>query len=391
MPPQPKVSFLALCFNHAPYLKQCLDSIAAQQWPHAELIILDNASADASADTIRSWAQASPLPTTLLLETERRGICANVNNMLAHATGDFVALISTDDYWFPSKTARQVASLSSLGEDWSVAYSDATCIDAAGTPLHTPFIQSHRSFDQLPAGDILAELLRGPFIPAMSTLIRRSALVNAGGYDESLVYEDYDMWIRLATGGKFHADKDSLCAYRILDSSLIRTSAAQDKPAKILSDLRIMAKACRIPRLSETSRKNVARRTLTLAIHLASIEGNWSSQILAALDLCLLDTLTPIAAAATLFPPPSASSIETALARALAAGWLNPSQLHTLPRSITQQSTTVAPEPFSLTAPAPWDFASWQRILPALLSPQPVPFWRQIRQRFLPPTRQSSS
>lgn len=381
MLPQPKVSFLALCFNHAPYLKQCLDSIAAQQWPHAELIILDNASADNSPNTIRHWASTAPLPTTLLLESERRGICANLNRMLTHATGDFLALISTDDYWFPSKTTRQVAALSSLGTEWSAAYSDAICIDAAGHPLPTPFISSHRSFDQLPSGDILAELLRGPFIPAMSTLIRRSALARAGHYDESLVYEDYDMWIRLATDGKFHADPEPLCAYRILDSSVIRNSASQDKPAKVLSDLRIMAKACRIPHLPETIRKNTARRTTSLAIQLASMDGAWSSDILDARSLCQIDALLPIAAAATLTPKLSARSIETALARALANGWLNPSQLHTLPRSITQQTSRTASAPRSRTKPT--DFASWQQILPTLLATPPHPLWQRIR-RLLP-------
>ncbi|MFN5960585.1 MAG: glycosyltransferase, partial [Verrucomicrobiota bacterium] len=313
MPPQPKVSFLALCFNHAPYLKQCLDAIAAQQWPHAELIILDNASADNSPDIIRHWARSSPLPTTLLLETERRGICANVNHMLAHASGEFFALISTDDYWLPSKTARQVAALSSLGDDWSVAYSDAICIDAAGHPLPDPFIQSHRSFDQLPSGDILAELIRGPFIPAMSTLVRRSALAKAGTYDESLVYEDYDMWIRLATDGKFHADPDPLCAYRILDSSLIRNSAAQDKPAKVLSDLRIMAKACRIPHLPESTRKNTARRTTSLAIQLASMNGSCPSDIHAARGGSQLDTRRPRRGPPPRTPDPAASAVVTAL------------------------------------------------------------------------------
>ena len=380
MPAQPKVSFLALCFNHAPYLKQCLDAIAAQQWPHAELIILDNASADDSANAIRHWARTAPLPTTLLLETERRGICANLNRMLPHATGDFLALISTDDYWLPSKTSRQVSALSALGEDWSVAYSDATCIDAAGNPLPDPFIRSHRSFDQLPSGDILAELLRGPFIPAMSTLVRRSALAKAGTYDESLVYEDYDMWIRLATHGKFHADPDPLCAYRILDSSVIRNSAAQDKPAKVLSDLRIMAKACRIPQLPESTRKNTARRTTSLAIQLASMNGSCPSDILAARDLCQINALLPIAAAASLTPKPSAHSIETALARALAKGWLDPAQLHTLPRSITQQTSLTPTHTHARSAPA--DFTAWQHCLPALLSPKSPSLWQRIRRRW---------
>ena len=257
-------------------MRQCLDSIEAQQWPNAEVIILDNASDDGSAEIIQAWAAQTKLPVQLVLEKERRGICANANLLMARARGEFVASMATDDYWFPEKTARQVAALQRLGPKYGVAYSDALRVDAVGTPMPIPsFISSHRNFPALPSGDVLDDLVRGPFIPAMSTMIRRQVLVEMGTYDERLVYEDYDAWLRIATNWHFHADPEPLCAYRVLQTSAIQTIAAQTQPQKLLSDAIIMAKTARIERIATKVRINTLRRVARLAIELVAHEGRW--------------------------------------------------------------------------------------------------------------------
>lgn len=272
----PLVSFLALCYRHAPYVLQCLESIEAQQWPNAEVIILDNASDDGSAEIIRAWAAQTKLPVQLMMETQQRGICANANLLMARARGEFVASMATDDYWFPGKTARQVADLQRLGPKYAVAYSDAVRVDAAGSPLPiASFISAHRNFSELPSGDVLDDLVRGPFIPAMSTIIRRQALLEMGAYDENLVYEDYDAWLRIATNWHFHADPEPLCAYRVLQTSAIQTIAAQTRPQKLLSDAIIMAKTARIERIATKVRINTLRRVVRLAIKLVAHEGQW--------------------------------------------------------------------------------------------------------------------
>lgn len=360
----PRVSYLALCFNHARWLDQCLGSIEAQRWPNAELIILDNASSDGSADLIRARAAAMDLPVTLLAESERRGICANANRLLAQATGEYIALISTDDWWFPNKTRRQVEAMERLGPHWAVAYADAICVDEHGTRQTAPFIASHRAFDTLPAGDILSELLRGPFIPAMSTLVRRQALVDAGGYDETLIYEDYDMWLRLSVNGRFHADPDPLCAYRIVASSMIRTVAAQDRPEKILSDARIMAKAAAIERLPVKTRRNSLRRVVTLAAKLAGQPGTWASA------LGELQMATGLQSVALLEAASRTGGLEEAsvlglLSAAAGRGFLPPNERDVLPKGLATPDPSHWPD--RPASPKDWD------AVVASLTPPPVP------------------
>jgi glycosyltransferase involved in cell wall biosynthesis len=360
------VSFLALCYNHAPHLVECLHSIEAQQWPGAELVILDNASTDGSPDLIRRWAAGSSLAPRLLLQSEPRGICANVNEMLRHVRGEYVALIATDDYWFPHKTARQVAVLERLGPQVAVAYADAVRIDPSGHPLdQASFIQGHREMDSLPAGDILHELLRGPFIPAMSTLVRRSALEAIGGYDESLVYEDYDAWLRLAEHWHFHADPEPLSAYRVLPTSMIRTVAAQDRPEKILSDARIMAKAAVMARLPEKTRVNLRRRLAGLGLQLLAMPGPRHPELLELHDRTGLRIFQLLAAVHRHVGPMAAARGERLLAAAVHHGWLPAAEWAALPKTLTAQwpapgpATAGGPAPATRPLPATEDQTAW--------------------------------
>jgi GT2 family glycosyltransferase/RimJ/RimL family protein N-acetyltransferase len=276
--PTPKVSFLVLCHQHAPFLKECLSGLEAQQWPNAEVIVLDNASNDGSAEILKEWAEQTPLEVTLLLEETRRGVCANANRLLSFATGEYIALIAGDDYWLPQKTRMQVNALSQPGQDAWLVYADALRIDADGKTLEpASFINAHRTFETLPSGDVFDELLRGPFIPAMSTLVRRKAFEEIGEYDETLIYEDYDCWLRMAARGKFLAMAEPVCAYRILTSSMIHTVAAQDRPDKILSDARIMAKVSAFPRMTTKARENTLRRVSRLTGQLLQHPGSWKS------------------------------------------------------------------------------------------------------------------
>ena len=52
---KPLVSIIALCYNHASYLEETLDSIIEQTYPNIQLIILDDCSSDNSVELINAW------------------------------------------------------------------------------------------------------------------------------------------------------------------------------------------------------------------------------------------------------------------------------------------------------------------------------------------------
>ncbi len=358
----PLVSLLVLCYNHAAYLQECLDAVAAQTWPEVEIIILDNASTDGSAQLIEAWARRCARPVRLLLEQEPRGICVNGNKLLAAATGRYVGIISTDDVWFPEKTARQVDLLEARGPEFAVAYADAVRIDPQGVPLEpASFIQIHRQFSTLPEGDVLLELLRGPFIPVPGTLVRREALVAVGSFDETLIYEDYDVWLRLAARWKFAADLVPACSYRVVPTSMIHTVAAQHQVQKIHSDARIMAKASLNPNLDEKTLRNLHRRITRLCTQIATFSLEEIPAFQSLPTLCPLPAIQLLTAQQLLLGPRPVPESQQMLDAAESHGWLSGTRAFPPATDAAAWHALLSAAPAPATVAAPQVRRWWQR------------------------------
>jgi glycosyltransferase involved in cell wall biosynthesis len=218
--PLPLVTVIATCFNHERFVVECLESIRAQTYPEIQLIVADDCSADRSVSLIREWLRLTGTASTLIVHEENRGVCRTRNETLTHARGKYVCAISTDDVWLPEKLAVQVEAIERLPRTVGVVYSDAERIDADSRPLPNTFIEEIDSEGRPPEGDLYETLLKRNFIPAGTTLVRRECFETVGPYDESLVYEDWDMWIRIARRYEF-AFTPAICTrYRVHGDSL---------------------------------------------------------------------------------------------------------------------------------------------------------------------------
>ncbi|SDD14095.1 Glycosyltransferase, GT2 family [Massilia sp. PDC64] len=222
----PTVTVIALCYNHERFLLDCLESIRAQTFQDFELIVTDDCSRDHSPHIIAEWLAEHYPAARFIRHDVNRGICATLNEALAQAQGTYISMTATDDTWMPHKLASQVALAQSLDADTAVIYADADQMNEEGELLPTRFIEAHGVTDP-PQGWVFSRLANGNFIPAMTTLIRRDALLAVGGYDERLNYEDYDMWLRLADRYAFAFQPDVVAHYRIVATSMVRTVFAQ--------------------------------------------------------------------------------------------------------------------------------------------------------------------
>lgn len=221
--PNPAVTVIALCFTHARFLHECLNSIAAQTLQDFQLIVTDDCSKDNSADLIQAWLSTHRPDAIFIRHTQNAGLCKTLNEALLHARGEFISMIATDDMWESNKIERQLELMRRQSANVAVIYADASCMDEAGQRQEKDFIEAHTPDCTRPSGRVFAELANRNFIPAMATLIRRQALIDVGGYDERLTYEDYDMWLRLAARYEFVYCPATLARYRIVATSLVRT------------------------------------------------------------------------------------------------------------------------------------------------------------------------
>ncbi len=110
-----RVSVILVTWNSAPYLRRCLEGIRQQTYAARELIVVDNASADASIDLARADA------THIIRNETNRGFSAAVNQALAIARGDFVLLVNPDCYLEPEYISRLVDALGDAGRDFGSA------------------------------------------------------------------------------------------------------------------------------------------------------------------------------------------------------------------------------------------------------------------------------
>lgn len=185
------ISVLIPAYDAAATLARALDSIAAQDAPVLEIIVVDDGSADATA----AVASGHGAPGLRLIRHERnKGSSAALNSGIAAALGDWIAFLDADDEWLPGKLTAQHAALRALPSADICATAFET-VDAEGRLL---FRYGEEVFPEPPAL-FWKRLLRESAIAKPSVLARRSALEAAGPFDTALpVGEDQDMWLRLA-------------------------------------------------------------------------------------------------------------------------------------------------------------------------------------------------
>lgn len=103
------VSVIIPVFNAERFVAQALASVAAQTYPHREVIVVDGGSTDQTEAIVRAHA-AEPAAVRWVPQTGT-GLAAAWNSGLAAATGEWVAFLDSDDLWLPDKLAQQVAYL----------------------------------------------------------------------------------------------------------------------------------------------------------------------------------------------------------------------------------------------------------------------------------------
>jgi len=219
----PLVTVIALCYNQSRFIADCFQGILDQTYPNLEVVAIDDCSTDGTPEIVSEWIRSRGLAWKFLQPKVNGGVCRALNHALASSKGPYISMTAADDLWLPDKIRQQVEILNNLPETTGVVYSDAYQMDEAGRALPKMFIEAHRQFDSFPDGDIELALWEGNFIPAMTTLIRRSCYDSVGTYDESLFAEDWDMWLRIARGFRYKFSPHACAKYRIVGTSLVRS------------------------------------------------------------------------------------------------------------------------------------------------------------------------
>ncbi len=93
----PKVSVIVPCYNVAPYLERCLDSLLGQTLRDIEIICIDDKSTDNSLEILNKYAEQDKRITVIAHE-QNSGVSTARNNGMAAAKGEYIGFVDPDDY-----------------------------------------------------------------------------------------------------------------------------------------------------------------------------------------------------------------------------------------------------------------------------------------------------
>lgn len=194
----PLVSIIVPVFNGEEYLRQSLDSIIAQVYPRTEITVIDDASTDRTPAIAASYGHVLQYHR----QEHNRGSYENVNDHIATARGDYVAIYHADDIYEPCIVERQVEALESNPEA-GAAFCKDIFIDPDGREVGRlqlpPTIRGSRP---LSYPLILNTLLmhKNRFLRCPSCMVRVSAYRDVGPYDQEHFRNtaDLEMYLRIA-------------------------------------------------------------------------------------------------------------------------------------------------------------------------------------------------
>ncbi len=182
---QPLISVVMPVYNRERFLAETITSILTQTYPHLELVaVVDGGSTDGSADAVRAFADRDRRVRPLFLDHGSQGRARNAG--IAVARGSLIAHMDDDDVALPQRLSVQLDWMERTGVDIC-----GSCVKRFGTENGLLwFPETHDA--------IRNELLFRIGLLQPSVLMR-SEIARAHAYDENAVYEDYELWTRLAS------------------------------------------------------------------------------------------------------------------------------------------------------------------------------------------------
>jgi glycosyltransferase involved in cell wall biosynthesis len=222
---EPETTAVVISHNHAAFIVECLESINNQTVRPTRVVLVDDGSSDDSYARGAAYVERHFPDHVLIAHPKPVGVCRSLNEALMESRGDYLQEIAADDYWLPDKTERQLRIFAAADEQTAVVFGDAILIGSDGVPSGKTFLEHFAPKGLPPDEALFRALLRRNFLPAMAAMIRRDVLLEVGGWDETLFYEDWDMWLRLSQQWPFVHGDEPVAAYRYLPTSMSNARA----------------------------------------------------------------------------------------------------------------------------------------------------------------------
>jgi Glycosyl transferase family 2 len=209
---RPRASVLMLTYNRPGFIGTAIESILRQKFKEWELLVVHDGPNQEIPVIMEEWKRRDDR-----IRYFRRPVPGNIaeasNFGLAQAQGEYIAVLDDDDYWdSPEKLTRQIEFLDHQ-RDHGCCGGGVIVVDPAGQELMR-YLKPEQD------ADIKRRALMANPMAHSTTMYRRQAALDIGGYDETLPgFQDWDLWLKLGKNGKLYNFPEYLLCYRVWQGS----------------------------------------------------------------------------------------------------------------------------------------------------------------------------
>lgn len=214
-PSAAKVSVALAAYNGERYLLSQLTSILSQLGEADEVVVVDDASTDSTAQLVEGLKDAR---IRLLRNSSNQGVFKSFERAMRSTSGELVFLSDQDDVWHPDKVRTVTAAFTDPSV--SLVLSDATVIDAEGRVLDSSFYRSTGTFEP----GLFRTLIRNRYL-GCTMAIRRGMMQRVLPFPDKMPM--HDMWIGIVNRlhGKVVYLDQPLMSYRRHGSNVSRSGS----------------------------------------------------------------------------------------------------------------------------------------------------------------------
>lgn len=179
-----KISVVIPTFNRAYTLTRCIDSVLSQTFKAFEIIVVDDGSTDATEELLLTYGDKLKV-----FKTINRGVSAARNFAIEKSSGEWIALLDSDDEWLEQRLKEQVKVLEQM-PDLKLVHGEELWI------RNNKRVKQKR-IHKKSGGHIYKDCLGLCLISPSASLIKKEVLIELGGFNEEFpVCEDYDFWLK---------------------------------------------------------------------------------------------------------------------------------------------------------------------------------------------------
>jgi glycosyltransferase involved in cell wall biosynthesis len=219
----PLVSVIIPAYNHHDYVREALLSALNQDYPHLEIIVVDDGSTDATPDIVENELSLTKKPHRFIKQANQ-GVHGALHTGIGAAGGEFISILNSDDVYHAGRVSKFVAIARETGAEFLFSKLRYVGKDGESLPQSSPFVRAYR--DSLDASDIFPtksfELLRYNYTVSSSNFFFSKKLHDTiGGFRNYKLCHDWDFVLKALIYSEPFFVNEFLMSYRIHGKNVI--------------------------------------------------------------------------------------------------------------------------------------------------------------------------